>query len=108
MFNIITQANFFVVIIALIIIFFLLGLIIGTIFDRPRKERAEKILEPLGAEKNNLGQTEPLGQDRTEIANTTNIENITATNNQFIGQNQPQQLGPKPPDNKPRYPRYYW
>lgn len=90
-FNLINEANFFVVFIALIIVFFLVGLILGRLINRPKKDAKDKVKKPLEEDNEASGQTDTLGQD-----NPDNMEQP------YSGQNQ------RPRDYRSRYHDNYW
>jgi preprotein translocase subunit SecG len=77
--RLITEANFFVVFIALIVIFFLLGLILGNMFNRPGKGskiKSDNITSVPDA-KGKPQKAATIGQDNQE-----NVENQDADQNQ--------------------------
>ena len=80
LFGLITEANFFVVFIALLVIFFLLGLVIGKMFSRPKKTSKDKNTGLTKDTKEKSMNTDTLGQDNREYTDP----------NQNFGQNQQQ------------------
>lgn len=90
-FSLITQANFFVVIIALIIVFFLLGFILGTLTNRPKKDSHRK--------KKAFADGEALQSDQTDSKGPTTPEN---PDDQDFEQNR------LPVNYKTRYHNNYW
>jgi hypothetical protein len=74
--NLINEANFFVVIIALIIIFFLLGLLLGFIIDTPNKTPKEKKNSDIGKRKEQSELSDALGQDKQESLDNKELGEI--------------------------------
>lgn len=79
LFGLITEANFFVVFIALIVIFFLLGFLLGNIFGRPKKALQDKSTSQTKENKDKPQQADILGQDNQ----------VNLTPKQETRQNQP-------------------
>jgi preprotein translocase subunit SecG len=66
LFTLITEANFLVILIALLVIFFLLGIILGNILTRPRKTPNDQNTDLIKEIKENPPQVNALGQDNQE------------------------------------------
>lgn len=84
LFCLITEANFFVVFIALLVAFFLLGLIIGNIISRQKKTSKDKNTGLTKENKDKPMQSDTLGQDNREYTDPK----------QDYGQNQQQSGDP--------------
>lgn len=78
LFGLITEANFFVVFIALLVVFFILGLILGNKFSRPKKTSKDNDFSRIKETKEKPTQTDTLGQDNRDMIDP----------NQDYGQNQ--------------------
>lgn len=89
--SLINEANFFVVFIALIVIFFLVGFLMGNLFDRPKNTPNKREKNPKKEGKETSPQTDTLGQD-----------NQNDLGNPDLGQNQ------RPQDYRNRYHDRYW
>lgn len=90
-FSLINEANFFVVMIALLVVFFLLGLLSGRLIGRQKKASKEKNKDTPDEESEASGQTDTLGQD-----------NRDSIDSQSSGQSQ------RPYNYKTRYHNNYW
>lgn len=90
LFRLVTEANFLAVLIALFIIFFLLGMIIGSSFNCIKKDRKEDPCKKhLKSASDRTSTTDILGQNYEKGEKKTASE-------------------PKPPERDPRYRYYNW
>ena len=116
--SLINEANFFVVIIALIIIFFLLGLIIGNIIDRPKNiskdkrktsKEAEREIPPLADTlgQDNLGNMNRQDSRQNQILNDSKQDQNPNDARQNQNQNDSRQKQ-NPNDSRNRYYNNYW